>query len=71
MGRPAGTGKQGSAASADLGARIASSANSVIAGYLQEWYERAASRHDRLQFVYRRVLGPGPDQAGLSLTIPA
>lgn len=42
----------------DLRTRVANSINSTIAGYLHEWYEHAASRHDKLQFVYRRVSVP-------------
>lgn len=36
--------------------KVDSCPNAQLAGYLFEWYEQAAMRNDRLQFVYRRVL---------------
>jgi hypothetical protein len=42
-----------------LSERIAGSVNSQIATFLYEWFEQAAMRNDRLQFIYRRVLDNG------------
>lgn len=38
-----------------LSERIIASSNPALCRYLDEWYHQAAARHDKLQYVYRKV----------------